>query len=117
MTLYEALLLKFKPANMDVLPLYIVLLGTFPLFLWLLLRRPMLALATSVAVYVLTLQFDVNLPAYPEGIWTFNPFAWQLLFVLRGMVCGWRRPAASAAGHARTGGARLAIASWRSHFG
>jgi hypothetical protein len=65
---------------MDVLPLYIVLLGTFPLFLWLLLRRPMLALAISVAVYVVALQFDVNLPAYPEGTWTFNPFAWQLLF-------------------------------------
>jgi hypothetical protein len=79
-TLYEALLLKFKPANMDVLPLYIALLGTFPLFLWILLRRPMLALATSVAVYVVALQFDVNLPAYPEGTWTFNPFAWQLLF-------------------------------------
>src|ERR1700745_2251517 len=36
-TLGPALLLKFKPANMDVLPLYIVLLGTFPLFLWILL--------------------------------------------------------------------------------
>jgi hypothetical protein len=79
-TLYEALLLKFKPANMDVLPLYIVLLGTFPLFLWVLLRRPMLALATSVCVYIVALQFDINLPAYPEGTWTFNPFAWQLLF-------------------------------------
>ncbi len=79
-TLYEALLLKFKPANMDVLPLYIVLLGTFPLFLWILLRRPMLALATSVGVYVVALQFDLNFPAYPEGMWTFNPLAWQLLF-------------------------------------
>ena len=29
-TLYEALLLKFKPANMDVLPLYIVLLTHVP---------------------------------------------------------------------------------------
>ena len=45
-TLYEALLLKFKPANMDVLPLYIVLLTTFPLFLWVLLRQPTLALAS-----------------------------------------------------------------------
>jgi hypothetical protein len=80
-TLYEALLLKFKPANMDVLPLYIVLLGTFPLFLWILLRRPMLALATSVCIYVVALQFEINLPAYPEGTWTFNPLAWQLLFV------------------------------------
>ena len=24
---------------------------------------------------------DSNLPAYPEGVWFFNPFAWQLLFV------------------------------------
>ena len=79
-TLYEALLLKFKPANMDVLPLYIVLLTTFPLFLWVLLRQPTLALATSLLIYIAALQFDVNLPAYPEGTWAFNPFAWQLLF-------------------------------------
>jgi hypothetical protein len=79
-TLYEALLLKFKPANMDVLPLYIVLLTTFPLFLWVLLRQPTLALATSLLVYIAALQFDINLPAYPEGTWAFNPFAWQLLF-------------------------------------
>ena len=79
-TLYEALLLKFKPANMDVLPLYIVLLTTFPLFLWVLLRQPTLALATSLVIYIAALQFDINLPAYPEGTWAFNPFAWQLLF-------------------------------------
>jgi hypothetical protein len=79
-TLYEALLLKFKPTNMDVLPLYIVLLTTFPLFLWVLLRQPTLALATSLLVYIAALQFDINLPAYPEGTWAFNPFAWQLLF-------------------------------------
>src|SRR6202163_1806884 len=43
-TMIQALLLKFKPANMDVLPLYIVLLTGLPPMLWLLLRRPMLAL-------------------------------------------------------------------------
>ncbi len=79
-TLYEALLLKFKPANMDVLPLYIALLAAFPLYLWALLRQPTLALAGSLVVYVSALRFDINLPAYPEGTWTFNPFAWQLLF-------------------------------------
>jgi hypothetical protein len=26
-------------------------------------------------------QFDWNIPAYPDGYWVFNPFAWQLLFV------------------------------------
>src|SRR5437763_9008479 len=80
-TIIQALLLKFKPANMDVLPLYIVLLLWFPPILWLLQRRPMLALGGSAALYILALQFNLNLPAYPEGDWYFNPFAWQLLFV------------------------------------
>ena len=44
-TIIQALLLKFKPVNMDVLPLYIVLLAWFPPMLWLLLRAPSIALA------------------------------------------------------------------------
>ena len=80
-TIFEALILKFKPVNMDVLPLYIVLLLLFPPMLFVLLRRPTLALAGSALVYVLTWSFDFNLPAYPNGVWFFNPFAWQLLFV------------------------------------
>ena len=43
-TIIQALLLKFKPVNMDVLPLYIILMLMFPPILWLLLRRPTLAL-------------------------------------------------------------------------
>ena len=39
-TIIQALLLKFKPVNMDVLPLYIVLLLMFPLVLWLLSATP-----------------------------------------------------------------------------
>lgn len=81
-TIIQALLLKFKPVNMDILPLYIVLLGTFTPALWLLLRLPSVALAVSAVIYGLMWQFDVNLPAYPNGTWAFNPFAWQLLFVL-----------------------------------
>jgi hypothetical protein len=80
-TIFQALLLKFKPVNMDVLPLYIVLLLFFPPVLWLLMRQPALALAGSALVYVLAWNFDLNLPAYPNGVWFFNPFAWQLLFV------------------------------------
>jgi len=80
-TIFQALLLKFKPANMDVLPLYIILLLLFGPMLWLLLRRPMWALAGSAVLYVLSWKFDWNLPAYPNGGWFFNPFAWQLLFV------------------------------------
>jgi hypothetical protein len=80
-TIFQALLLKFKPVNMDVLPLYIVLLLLFPPILYLLLRRPNFALAGSALLYALTWKFDWNLPAYPNGVWFFNPFAWQLLFV------------------------------------
>src|SRR5918992_1171101 len=80
-TIIQALLLKFKPVNMDVLPLYIVLLLLFPPILWLLLRRPTLALGASVALYAASWEFGWNLQAYPSGTWLFNPFAWQLLFV------------------------------------
>src|SRR5438309_1957698 len=47
-TIVQALLLKFKPANMDILPLYIVLLLLFPPILWLLQLRASLALGASV---------------------------------------------------------------------
>jgi hypothetical protein len=80
-TIIQALLLKFKPVNMDVLPLYIVLMLMFPPILWLLLRSPTVALVVSATVYVIALTFGLNLSAYPEGDWYFNPFAWQLLFV------------------------------------
>src|SRR5258708_17988509 len=66
---------------MDIPPFYIVLVAGFPPLLWLLLRTPAVALGASVLLYALTLYFDWNIPAYPNGTWAFNPFAWQLLFV------------------------------------
>ena len=63
-TIIQALLLKFKPANMDVLPLYIVLLLLFPPILWLLMRRPNLALGASVLLYVA----DLGVFLEPAGL-------------------------------------------------
>jgi hypothetical protein len=80
-TIIQALLLRFRPVNMDVLPLYIVLMLFLPLILWLMKWRPDVSLALSAALYALTWQFDWYLSAYPNGTWFFNPFAWQLLFV------------------------------------
>jgi hypothetical protein len=80
-TIVQALLLKFRPVNMDVLPLYIVLMLFLPLILWLMERKPDVTLGLSVLLYALTWQFDWYLSAYPNGFWAFNPFAWQLLFV------------------------------------
>ena len=80
--LKHGLLLEFKPLNLDVLPLYIVLMATFSPFLWLLVRSPNLALAISSVVYAAAHAFGWNLASYPDGTWYFNPFAWQFLFVL-----------------------------------
>lgn len=80
--LKHGLLLEYKPLNLDVLPLYFVLMATFPPILWLLVRLPDLALAGSFAVYVAARTFGWNLPSYPDGMWYFNPFAWQFLFVI-----------------------------------
>jgi hypothetical protein len=79
-TIIQALLLKFRPVNMDVLPLYIVLMLALPLILWGLLRRPDVTLGLSVVLYAIMWQFGLNFPSYPHGVWYFNPFAWQLLF-------------------------------------
>src|SRR5689334_13029448 len=80
-TIVQALLLRFRPVNMDVLPLYIVLMLALPLILWLMKWRPDVTLLLSVLLYAATWQFDLYLTAYPNGFWAFNPFAWQLLFV------------------------------------
>jgi hypothetical protein len=80
-TLRQGLLLKFKPVNLDVLPLYIVLMGFFPPVLWLMLRQPDLTMLGSIALWLAARQFGWNLPAYPAGTWYFNPFCWQVLFV------------------------------------
>jgi hypothetical protein len=80
-TIIQALLLKFKPVYMDVLPLYIVLLLLFPPILWLLQRSATAALGLSVLIYAGNWQFGWNFKSYPNGEWYFNPVAWQLLFV------------------------------------
>ena len=86
--LIQALLLRFRPANMDVLPLYIVLLASFPPVLWALQRWPDLTLGASVLLWIAATTTGFNLQAYPEDrIWFFNPFAWQMLFVFGGW-CG-----------------------------
>lgn len=105
----EAVLLKFRPVNLDVLPLYIVLLAGFPFALPALLRWPFALLASSLALYAATSHFDWNLPGYPDDkVWFFNPMAWQAIFytgaVLAvvaprlGWLDRWRRPISLAAG-------------------
>jgi hypothetical protein len=81
-TLTQGLLLKFKPLNLDVLPLYIVLMAGLPPLLILMMRSPDVALAASTSVYLLARSLNWNFPAYPSGGWHFHPFTWQLLFTM-----------------------------------
>jgi hypothetical protein len=81
-TLIYGLLLQAKPLNLDVLQLFIVLMAFFPIALFGMLRRPNLTAAGSIALYLAARKFDWNLSSFPDGHWYFNPFSWQLLFVL-----------------------------------
>lgn len=82
--LLDELLLRFKPNLTDPLPLYIVLILSLPITLPLLLRVPRIAVAISVAVYLLAPWQGWNLPASNGGVWYFNPITWQCLFMLGG---------------------------------
>lgn len=79
--LAQGLLLKFKPLNMDVLPLYIVLMASFPIILRALISFPITTLIISFVIYLAARHLGWNLSAWPTGAWYFNPFAWQFLFV------------------------------------
>lgn len=82
-TIIHVLTLGFQPHYLDILPLYIFLLGIFPLVLGMLRRNAWLALLVSLAVYATARLWGVSMPGYPEGrFWYFNPYAWQLLFVV-----------------------------------
>jgi hypothetical protein len=79
--LLEALTLHFQPAYLNILPLYVVILLMFALVMPLLRWPPVLA-GLSLTVYVAARLFSLNLPSWTGGGWFFNPFAWQLLFIM-----------------------------------
>lgn len=87
-----ALTLRFLPMFMDILPLYIVLLGVLPLVLLGFQRRALAVLAISFGLWLAVQFFPwLNMPAYPstKQHWYFNPFGWQALFYLSAWF-GWR---------------------------
>jgi hypothetical protein len=79
----KTLLLQYQPQYLDILPLYVVLLGIFPLVLLLLRRHLALPLMISGVIYLLTLHFGWQPHSYPDDeAWYFNPLARQFLFVI-----------------------------------
>ncbi len=88
--LVGALLLTEHISYFNILPLYFLLtLSVIPMVLLARVSYGAL-LSVSFGVYVLA-QMGLSLDQWPSGrFWAFNPFAWQLIFVL-GFVAGSRR--------------------------
>jgi hypothetical protein len=87
----QALLLRFQPSLLNILPLYVMLLLIFAVTLPLL-RRPLLLLGASFALYVVTRATGLNFQSWIAGeVWFFDPFAWQFLFMI-GAVLSYAPP-------------------------
>lgn len=78
--------LTYQPNYLDILPLYVVLLAAFPLIHVAAKASPLLTLAASVLLWRFAATAGITLPN-GNGGWTFNPFAWQVLFTL-GVIVG-----------------------------
>jgi hypothetical protein len=83
----SAAALAYQPNYSRVLALYVVLMLWAPVAILMASRSSALALVVSIVVYVAG-----RVLAAGGDDWTFNPFAWQLLFVI-GVICAlkWRR--------------------------
>lgn len=89
--LLEALMLRYQPSFLNILPLYIVVLAMFAVAMPLM-RRAWLMLGLSAALWLAARLFDLSLPSWRGEDWFFNPLAWQLLFFI-GCALGYRPPA------------------------
>ncbi|WP_162261820.1 OpgC domain-containing protein [Bosea sp. Root381] len=85
--LVDALMLRYQPSYLDILPLYIVLLAAFPLVYLAVRISPAGALLISLTIWQTAVWFGLNLTNVHAAGWFFNPFAWQVVFVL-GVIIG-----------------------------
>ena len=77
------LVMLHQLGNVNILPMYVVMLLMTPALLFLARRSDWLMLAASAGLYTVTRVFELNMPTWPlEGGWYFNPLAWQLLFAI-----------------------------------
>lgn len=79
----RAIWLTYLPGNLDILPLYVVLLLLTPLLFRLHDRSKLLLAGLSLVIWLLTGIDRINFPnmAIERHIWFFDPLSWQLIFV------------------------------------
>ncbi|MEW6345174.1 MAG: OpgC domain-containing protein [Paraburkholderia sp.] len=78
--------LRHQPFLSAVLPMYTLFALCVPLSVPLANRRPAVALGVSLVVWLVSAWLVRALPSADPGGWAFNPFAWQLMFML-GILC------------------------------
>jgi hypothetical protein len=80
----RGLTLRSQPSNLNILPLYIVLLSLFPLIYAGIRFNLGVTVAASAALWVLTNVYPgLNLTnAFDGNGWFFDPLSWQFIFVL-----------------------------------
>ena len=85
-TLLGVVTLRHQPFLSSVLPMYTLFALCVPVSVPFATRRPAVALGVSLAVWLASTWLARALPSSDPGGWGFNPFAWQLMFML-GMLC------------------------------
>jgi hypothetical protein len=83
---FDIALLRRQPYLSSVLPMYVIFALCVPVIVPLARRSASLALALSVAVWAVARPLAALFSIDDVANWAFNPFAWQLMFVL-GMLC------------------------------
>ncbi len=83
--------LRWLPGYLDILPMYLIILGMVPVMMLLRRLHPVLPFALSLGLYASVWLFGINLKGNPwsEFGWFFNPFAWQMIFFI-GFAFGMR---------------------------
>ena len=85
-TLLDIATLRRQPDLSAVLPMYIGFALCVPLVAPAVRRQPAIALLASVALWLCAPALAHLLPSADPIGWSFDPFAWQLMFML-GMLC------------------------------
>ena len=78
--------LRRQPYLSSVLPMYLIFALGVPFAVPLARRSPLMALGLSVAIWALARPLAALFSIDDVADWAFNPFAWQLMFVL-GILC------------------------------
>ncbi len=85
----QAILLAYMPGNLDILPMYVVLMLWAPFVFVLYDRHPVLLAVISIVLWLVAGLGHINLTnlALETGHWFFDPLSWQVIFTI-GIVLG-----------------------------